>query len=126
MTYNYRFHSITEIFDYTEIMLLIIAFYAIIFYLSFKYDQIQSNKAISEWLQTHKVQLDDGICSLCLDEFATQETCTLSCNHGFHIKCITKWLIRKQECPLCRKKFYDLQNKVRHLQHYYNEYNILL
>ena len=28
----------------------------------------------------------------------------LSCEHFFHKKCLDQWLIKKEECPLCREE----------------------
>ena len=29
----------------------------------------------------------------------------IECQHSFHSKCIVSWINKKQECPICRKKF---------------------
>ena len=36
---------------------------------------------------------------------------TLECGHQFHTDCISKWMERKKECPLCRQKINDKYNK---------------
>lgn len=42
-------------------------------------------------------------CTICLDEFSPESKIkTLPCFHIFHANCITKWLERKAECPICR------------------------
>ena len=42
-------------------------------------------------------------CTICLDEFSPEcKVTTLPCFHIFHSKCITQWLQRKAECPICR------------------------
>ena len=41
-------------------------------------------------------------CSICLDVTHSNRDCRLGCGHVFHSRCICKWLIRKDECPLCR------------------------
>jgi E3 ubiquitin-protein ligase ATL10/75/76/77/78 len=44
-------------------------------------------------------------CAICLAEFAPGErVCALPhCNHGFHVKCIDRWLAARQTCPTCRR-----------------------
>ena len=36
---------------------------------------------------------------------------TLECGHQFHPECISKWMKRKNECPLCRQKINNKYNK---------------
>lgn len=36
---------------------------------------------------------------------------TLECGHQFHIDCISKWMERKNEYPLCRQKINNKYNK---------------
>ncbi len=45
------------------------------------------------------------MCSICQDEFKEGElTLDLKvCDHHFHSKCIKRWLVWKQECPLCKR-----------------------
>ncbi|KAM7268023.1 hypothetical protein ACFE04_010189 [Oxalis oulophora] len=47
---------------------------------------------------------DDSQCSVCLEEFGSDVTCT-PCSHIFHEDCITKWLNKNISCPLCRYAF---------------------
>lgn len=45
-------------------------------------------------------------CTICLEEFTTDDMVTpLSCDerHYFHTACITEWVTRKNDCPLCRE-----------------------
>eukprot|EP01012_Entosiphon_sulcatum_P056117 TRINITY_DN7923_c0_g1_i1.p1 TRINITY_DN7923_c0_g1~~TRINITY_DN7923_c0_g1_i1.p1 ORF type:complete len:459 (-),score=55.53 TRINITY_DN7923_c0_g1_i1:116-1492(-) len=44
---------------------------------------------------------ENGECTICR-EVVTDATVKLSCNHCFCEDCITSWLERKRECPLCR------------------------
>ncbi|XVF09178.1 hypothetical protein REPUB_Repub07fG0069300 [Reevesia pubescens] len=47
--------------------------------------------------------LDTG-CVICLSEFAAGERLRIlpKCNHGFHTRCIDKWLSSHSSCPTCR------------------------
>ncbi|GMI68612.1 Arabidopsis Toxicos en Levadura 78 [Hibiscus trionum] len=46
----------------------------------------------------------DSACVICLSEFATGERLRIlpKCNHGFHTRCIDKWLSSHSSCPTCR------------------------
>ncbi|KAI3830970.1 hypothetical protein MKX03_010268 [Papaver bracteatum] len=46
----------------------------------------------------------DTECVICLSEFVQGERIRIlpKCNHGFHIKCIGKWLSSHSTCPTCR------------------------
>ncbi|KAK6922847.1 Zinc finger, RING-type [Dillenia turbinata] len=46
----------------------------------------------------------DAECVICLSEFTTGDKVRLlpNCNHGFHVKCIDKWLNSHSSCPTCR------------------------
>lgn len=57
-----------------------------------------------------KLSLSDmgGDCLICGDEFAVKATVTtMSCGHGFHDKCIARWLRQQNSCPVCRLKLDD-------------------
>ena len=43
----------------------------------------------------------DDDCCICMEEIHTDGMKT-KCNHGFHKKCINKWLKNDSRCPLCR------------------------
>ncbi|GJN17061.1 hypothetical protein PR202_gb04100 [Eleusine coracana subsp. coracana] len=44
-------------------------------------------------------------CAICLTEFAQGERVRAlpHCNHGFHVRCIDRWLAARQTCPTCRR-----------------------
>ncbi|KAK3227041.1 hypothetical protein Dsin_006903 [Dipteronia sinensis] len=46
----------------------------------------------------------DTECVICLSEFGPGERVRLlpKCNHGFHVRCIDKWLSAHSSCPKCR------------------------
>ncbi|PSS23876.1 RING-H2 finger protein [Actinidia chinensis var. chinensis] len=43
-------------------------------------------------------------CPICLGEFVEGEKVRVlpKCNHGFHVKCIDRWLLSHSSCPNCR------------------------
>lgn len=46
------------------------------------------------------IETDD--CSICLDTLASNPSQTLHCGHQFHQECVTQWLKRSSQCPICR------------------------
>ncbi|XP_056843592.1 RING-H2 finger protein ATL78-like [Raphanus sativus] len=46
----------------------------------------------------------DTECAICLSEFVSGERVKLlpKCHHGFHVRCIDKWLSSHSSCPTCR------------------------
>eukprot|EP01016_Furgasonia_blochmanni_P045894 TRINITY_DN6532_c0_g1_i2.p1 TRINITY_DN6532_c0_g1~~TRINITY_DN6532_c0_g1_i2.p1 ORF type:complete len:336 (-),score=48.36 TRINITY_DN6532_c0_g1_i2:280-1287(-) len=45
----------------------------------------------------------DATCAICINDYKNgEELRMLSCEHKFHKNCIDKWLLRKNECPICR------------------------
>lgn len=49
------------------------------------------------------------VCSICLEIFETGEEVSWSrnreCNHCYHQECISQWLIKHDECPVCRNDY---------------------
>jgi len=53
-------------------------------------------------------------CVICLSDFVSGEQLRLlpKCNHGFHVRCIDKWLQHHLTCPKCRHCLVDTCQKV--------------
>lgn len=53
-------------------------------------------------------------CVICLSDFAAGEQLRLlpKCNHGFHIRCIDKWLTQQMTCPKCRHCLVETCQKI--------------
>ncbi|KAL5555732.1 hypothetical protein UlMin_037968 [Ulmus minor] len=56
----------------------------------------------------------DTECAICLSEFAAGEKVRLlpKCNHGFHVRCIDKWLNSHSSCPNCRHNLLETCQKI--------------
>ncbi|CAA7040503.1 unnamed protein product [Microthlaspi erraticum] len=50
-------------------------------------------------------------CAICLSEFEQGESIQVleKCHHGFHVKCIHKWLSSRSSCPICRTSIFSHQ-----------------
>ncbi|KAI3830971.1 hypothetical protein MKX03_010269 [Papaver bracteatum] len=66
------------------------------------------------YLSGLKLQGLDTECVICLSEFAQGERIRIlpKCNHGFHIKCIDKWLSSHSSCPTCRHCLIETCEKI--------------
>ncbi|MCL7030985.1 hypothetical protein MKW94_000095 [Papaver nudicaule] len=53
-------------------------------------------------------------CIICLSEFGPGEPLRIlpKCNHGFHQRCIDKWLTSHSSCPTCRHNLTDTCTKM--------------
>ena len=58
----------------------------------------------------------DDVCPICLEALCKrlrsragdgQPVFELFCGHRFHPHCITRWLVTKETCPVCRRGFND-------------------
>ncbi|KAG1327949.1 RING-H2 finger protein ATL78 [Cocos nucifera] len=49
--------------------------------------------------------LSESDCAICLSEFSPGERVRVlpKCNHGFHVRCIDRWLASRSSCPKCRQ-----------------------
>lgn len=43
-------------------------------------------------------------CGICLTQFRSGDAAQIgsACRHAFHEKCLGRWLVRNQTCPMCR------------------------
>jgi len=56
----------------------------------------------------------DTECMICLSEFTKGEKVRIlpKCNHGFHVRCIDKWLKEHSSCPKCRQCLLETFQKI--------------
>eukprot|EP00928_Gymnodinium_smaydae_P039371 TRINITY_DN26910_c0_g2_i1.p1 TRINITY_DN26910_c0_g2~~TRINITY_DN26910_c0_g2_i1.p1 ORF type:complete len:279 (+),score=28.98 TRINITY_DN26910_c0_g2_i1:140-976(+) len=52
-------------------------------------------------------------CSICINEFAVGDSVRrLPCGHTFHRPCVDLWLLRRADCPLCKRVVMSMSRKV--------------
>ncbi|XP_027343813.1 RING-H2 finger protein ATL78-like [Abrus precatorius] len=56
----------------------------------------------------------DTECVICLSEFTHGDKVRIlpKCNHGFHVRCIDKWLSSHSSCPKCRQCLIETCRKI--------------
>lgn len=69
-------------------------------------------------LDRKTISIDDT-CSICLNNLMLSsdnqtEVCQISCKHLFHKNCISEWLLKKKNCPKCRKKCLKYNNTTKY------------
>ena len=50
-------------------------------------------------------------CSICLCHLGKKKFIT-ECNHKFHYKCILRWILNNDTCPMCRQIIRDIGDEV--------------
>ena len=58
---------------------------------------------------------DKESCPVCLLEFKSGDSVSRSrnCWHEFHEGCISEWLNRHDTCPMCRRDFFEAEEKIQ-------------
>lgn len=51
-----------------------------------------------DWHNEHT----ENECSICFEDFSSDDKYTLPCQHEYHKECIKKWLKTSSVCPICR------------------------
>ncbi|CAI9109031.1 OLC1v1008763C1 [Oldenlandia corymbosa var. corymbosa] len=61
----------------------------------------------------HQQKIDTE-CAICLSEFTQGERVRIlpKCGHGFHVRCIDKWLNSHSSCPTCRHCLIETCQKI--------------
>ncbi|XP_073024269.1 RING-H2 finger protein ATL78-like [Primulina eburnea] len=56
----------------------------------------------------------DTECAICLSDFGPGERVRVlpKCNHGFHVRCIDKWLNSHSSCPTCTQCLIETCHKI--------------
>ncbi|KAI5672656.1 hypothetical protein M9H77_13020 [Catharanthus roseus] len=56
----------------------------------------------------------DNECAICLSDFSSGDKIRVlpKCNHGFHVRCIDKWLNSHSSCPTCRHCLIETCQKI--------------
>ncbi len=56
----------------------------------------------------------ENLCSVCLEPFLEGEEVAwsrqLTCNHCFHSSCLITWLMKHEDCPVCRAIFMNMND----------------
>jgi len=67
----------------------------------------------SDLLEEHPVRrrskrVINSSCPICLEFFEeNKKIMLLPCEHGFHSKCIGRWIVKSDSCPICRQSILD-------------------
>ena len=90
--------------------LLLIIFYVINFFLYKRFNNFS------------KKDVEDGGCSICLEDIINDKITTFECDHKFHLTCLNQWVAKSHTCPQCRSKLnviYRVKiNDTKHVQHH--------
>uniref|UniRef100_A0A0E0KQH8 RING-type domain-containing protein n=1 Tax=Oryza punctata TaxID=4537 RepID=A0A0E0KQH8_ORYPU len=60
-----------------------------------------------------KLNTVSPMCAICLSDFEDGEHVRVlpKCNHGFHVRCIDRWLLARSTCPTCRQSLFGAPKK---------------
>ncbi|KAF0913855.1 hypothetical protein E2562_024937 [Oryza meyeriana var. granulata] len=60
-----------------------------------------------------KLNAVSPMCAICLSDFEAGEHVRVlpKCNHGFHVRCIDRWLLARSTCPTCRQSLFGAPQK---------------
>ncbi|XP_062185534.1 RING-H2 finger protein ATL78-like [Phragmites australis] len=60
-----------------------------------------------------KLNAANPMCAICLSDFEAGEHVRVlpKCNHGFHVRCIDRWLLARSTCPTCRQSLFGAPQK---------------
>lgn len=59
------------------------------------------------WAQACNEGCDEVECPMCLEEYVSgEEVLSLPCKHVFHEACLSPWLIKSLQCPMCKQDLY--------------------
>uniref|UniRef100_A0A0E0DE45 RING-type domain-containing protein n=1 Tax=Oryza meridionalis TaxID=40149 RepID=A0A0E0DE45_9ORYZ len=60
-----------------------------------------------------KLNTVSPMCAICLSDFEDGEHVRVlpKCNHGFHVRCIDRWLLARSTCPTCRQSLFGAPQK---------------
>ena len=68
-------------------------------------NNINKDNALIDLIETITFHIDTSTffqCGICMDSFREDEKVKkLTCDHIFHIECMTQWLQTKKTCPFC-------------------------
>jgi len=70
----------------------------------------QEQRSTSDDDMNHEDE-EENCCSICFGEYETGALLGVAnnghCQHMFHQECITEWLMKHEECPVCRRPYLD-------------------
>jgi Ring finger domain len=60
-------------------------------------------------------------CAICLEFYLGESEVAYnahdkSCRHLFHVDCILSWLMKRQDCPCCRRQFISLEQAMQSIR----------
>jgi hypothetical protein len=59
--------------------------------------------------EEESIEVSERFCAICLDPLSENETVSLAnhkdCPHMFHRFCVHEWLLKNDDCPVCRRPY---------------------